>query len=88
MKMGASFEGLKKTKTKLFALTLKEIPGKNIPEINLKIIEHVNQLQCAGELCPEHIPKIVSICKSCTEEQSLQWICGIHAQATTCAENL
>jgi len=88
MKMGASFEGLEKTKKKLFALSLKDIPGENVPEINLKIMEHVNQLECSGEFRPEHIPKIVSICKSCTEERFLQWIHGIHDLANDYAEKL
>jgi len=88
MKMGASFEGLEKTKNELFALSLKDIPGENVPEINLKIMEHVNQLECSGEFCPEHIPKIVSICESCTEERFLQWICGIHDLANDHAEKL
>ena len=88
MKMRASFEGLEKTKNELFALSLKDIPGENVPEINLKIMEHVNQLECSWEFHPEHIPKIVSICETCTEEQFLQWICGIHDLANDCAEKL
>ena len=35
MKMGASCEGLEKTKQKLFALSLKSFPGENITDLNL-----------------------------------------------------
>ena len=72
LKLGASYEGLKKTKHDLFALSLKNIPGEKIPDINLKIKTFVDQLECARELHSEHVLKIVSIYETCTEPQFLQ----------------
>ena len=63
-------------------MSLKNILGENVPDLNLKIAVLVDQLECAGALCDEHVPKIVSICETCTEPRFLQWICGVHANAT------
>ena len=67
MKTGVCHKGLEKTKHQLFALSLKNILGENIPDLNLKIAVLVDQLECAGALDPEHVPKIVPIYKTCTE---------------------
>jgi len=51
MKMGASYEGLEKTKKQLFALSLKNYPGESVTDLNLALALSVDPLECAGALC-------------------------------------
>ena len=76
------YDALDQCKEELKALSLKDFPGENISDLNLKITQYAERLDSAQAFEPDLLCKIVKVYETSTEPRFQQWAYGKYQECT------